>query len=298
MNDQVTGISLQAIVKRILEDQHLALRADILRGNRNFARQVAKEILAEQNEEQEAEEPVERTYSQRTVTMLVLLLLVAALVLGGMYLNTAEERDAALARVETLDRTLDERLQAAESVTSGLLVDMSEERSATEATHLAGLAWSLNEASSHAFEQPAFDELRLEQLQTLLEHLSELDYRGTVRLTSHLGEFCLTADRLGALTPASPDTPLEACSTIGHPLDGSSFLSERQTETFSQFMTARPENDGGIRIELIANDRFASTRRYPFPESGTEGALSAAEWNRTAARNNRVEYEFLPEAGE
>ena len=289
VNDQVTGISLQAIVKRILEDQHLSLRADILRGNRNFARQVAKEILAEQAEEP-VEDDVERTYSQRTVTLLVLLLLVAALVFGGLYLNTAKERDAALARVEALDRTLDERLQTAESVTSGLLVDMNKERNETEATHLAGLAWSLTEAASHDFNQPAFDDERLAQLQTLLEHLRELDYRGVVRLSSHLGEFCLTADRLGELTPASSDTPIEACGTIGHPLDGSGFPAERQTEAFAEFMAARPENEGGVRIELVANDRFASTRRYPFPEpSAEEDGVSAGVWNETAARNNRVE---------
>jgi CheY-like chemotaxis protein len=301
VNDQVTGISLQTIVKRILEDQHLSLRADILRGNRNFARQVAKEILAEQSEESEEaeEEQVERTYSQRTVTLLVLLLLVAALVLGGLYLNTADERDAALTRAESLDRTLDERLQAAETVTSGMLVDMNQERNETEATHLTGLAWSLTEAASHDFDQPAFDSVRLAQLQTLLEHLRELGYRGVVRLTSHLGEFCLAADRLGELAPASPETPIETCGTIGHPLDGSSFLAERQTEGFAEFMAARPENAQGVRIELVANDRFASTRRYPFPEPSTEaGGVSAEIWNETATRNNRVEYEFLPEVGE
>lgn len=296
VNDQVAGISLQAIVKRILEDQHLALRADILRGNRNFARQVAKEILAEQAEDGEGAEgeQAERTYSQRTVTLLVLLLLVAALVLGGLYLNTAKERDAALARVDALDQTMDERLQAAESVTSGLLVDMNQERSETEVTHLAGLAWSLTEASSHDFAQPAFDDARLAQLQTLLEHLRELGFRGVVRLTSHLGEFCLAADRFGELAPASADTPVEACGTIGHPLDGSSFLGERQSDAFAEFMADRPENENGIRVELVANDRFASTRRYPFPEAA-EAGLSAGDWNETAARNNRVEYEFLPD---
>lgn len=297
VNEPNAGISLQSVVKRILEDQHLALRADILRGNRTFARQVAKEILAEQAED-EADEVVGRTYSQTTVSVLVLLLLVAALVLGGLYLNTAEERDAALTRLSVLDQTMDERLQVAESVTSDLLLDMNQERSETAATHLSGLAWSLTEGSSHAFAEPAFDNVRLTQLQTLLEHLRKLNFRGVLRLTSHLGEFCLAADRLGELKPASPDTPVEACGTIGHPLDGSRFLGERETEEFAQFIAERPVNADGIRIQLIANDRFASTRRYPFPELSADGGVSAGVWNQTAARNNRVEYEFLPDARE
>jgi CheY-like chemotaxis protein len=297
VNDQVTGISLQAIVSRILDDQHLALRADILRGNRTFARQVAHEILAEREGDEEDEgaeaDAAGRSYTQSTVTMLVLLLLVPALILGGLYLKTAEERDAALARVAALDRSLSEQLRTAESVTSDLIVDMNEERDANEMAHLSGLAWSLTEAASHPFDRPAFDGLRLEQLQTLLEHLQEIGYRGIVRLTSHLGEFCLMADRFGEMTPADPATPVEACGTIGHPLDGSSFVGERQTPEFGAFMDMRPENANGIRIELVANDRFSSTRRYPFPEEGA----SAGDWNEVAARNNRVEYEFLPGTG-
>jgi CheY-like chemotaxis protein len=297
VNDEVAGISLQAIVSRILEDQHLALRADILRGNRTFARQVANEILSEQEEagaDKETEPDTGRSYSQRTVTVLVLLLLVPALVLGGLYLKTADERDAALARVSAMDEDMAERLQVAEAVTTDLLSDMSDERVAKEATHLSGLAWSLTEASSHPVDQPAFDGTRLEQLQTLLEHLRDMDYRGVVRLTSHLGEFCLVADRLGALIPAEPTTPVEACGTIGHPLDGSSFIGERLTPGFAEFIENRPQNADGIRIELIANDRFASTRRYPFPEEGA----TAGDWNRIAERNNRVEFEFLPELSE
>ena len=46
-----------------------------------------EKFLAEQ-EEDTVDEPAERTSSQRTVSVLVLLLLVAALVLGGLYLNT------------------------------------------------------------------------------------------------------------------------------------------------------------------------------------------------------------------
>lgn len=290
VGDQVAGISLQSIVTRILEDQHLSLRADILRGNRTFARQVATEILNETGQAEVPLEPtVERNYSQTTVTVLVLLLLVPALILGGLYLNTAEERDSALQRAAELDRTLSEQMQAAESVTSTLLVDMKSERATTEQAHLDGLAWSLSEGSSHPFEQPAFDADRLDQLTTLLAHLEEIGYRGTVRLTSHLGEFCLDSDRFGAMAPAAPDTPVEACSTIGHPLDGSSFIAERQTESFVAFLDDRPVNADGVRIELVANDRFASTRRYPFPEA----EVSAGAWNAVASRNNRVEYEFL-----
>lgn len=292
LEDQAQGISVQSLITRILEDQHLSLRADILRGNRAFARQVATEILEETRAAEQAaapDEPAPRTYRQGTVTLLVLLLLVAGLVLGGLYLQAAQQRDDAVARIAALDRTLEERLAVAESVTTGLLTEMNEERDSTLGRHLAALAWSLNEGGSHGFDQPAFDAERIEQLETLIGHLEEVGFAGTIRLASHLGEFCLAADRLGELTPAPPDSSVESCATIGHPLDASGFAAERQSAEFAEYLDARSAQADGITVELIAHDRFGSTRRWPFPDVATAG-----EWNAAAGRNHRVEYEFVP----
>jgi CheY-like chemotaxis protein len=292
LDDQARGVSLQSIVMRILEDQHLTLRADILRGNRAFARQVASEILEEAraaDELSEREEPSARNYSQGVVTLVVLFLLFSALVLGGLYLQSADELDAARVSLADLDRTLDERLQVAENVTSTMLVEMRQERGSTQQKHLAGLAWSLNEGGYHEFDHLAFNAERLDQVLTVIAHLEDLGFEGTVRLTSHLGEFCLIADRLGTLTLAAPDIDKETCTTIGHPLDGSSFPGERMSAEFESYLAARSESDNAIELELIARDRFGSTRRVPFPSE----AVLAGEWNEVATRNHRVEYEFL-----
>ena len=293
LEDQALGVSLQAIVTRILEDQHVTLRADILRGNRAFARQVASEILEEAraaDELTDREDPAARNYSQGVVTLVVLFLLFSALVLGGLYLQSADELDAARVALSDLDTTLEERLQVAESVTSNMLVDMKQKRGATQEKHLAGLAWSLNEGGYHDFDRLAFDAERLDQVLTVVAHLEDLGFEGTLRLTSHLGEFCLAADRLGILTLAAPDIAKEACTTIGHPLEGSSFPSERMSPGFESYLAARTDSDNVVSIELVAHDRFGSTRRVPFPA----GSVMAGEWNQVASRNHRVEYEFLP----
>ena len=304
LNDQAQGMSVQALVTRILEDQHLSLRADILRGNREFARQVATEILEEARAIPNAPEaaavpvapdeptPKNRNYSQATVTALVLVLLVSALVLGGLYLQATDERDSSQARLVELDETLEERLQVAESVTSDMLTDMREERASTLEKHLVTLSWSLNEGGQHGFERLPFDARRLEQLQVLLTHLADVGFEGSVKLSSHLGEFCLNSNRLGVLSPAEPNLSATECATIGHPLDGSGFVSERQSPEFVAFMEIQSNTDP-ISVELVAHDRFGSTRRYPFP---TEPG-SAEEWNTVAARNHRVEYELSPAPG-
>ena len=69
---------------------------------------------------------------------------------------------------------------------------------------------------------------------------------------------------------------------------------KRQSLQFEAFLARRSERAGGIRIEVVSNDRFASTRRYAYP--GEDSA--AGDWNIVATRNNRVEYEFMPEVGD
>ena len=58
LDRQATGISMQNVVGRILEDQHMTLRSDILRSQRTFAKQVAKEIVLEQARAEELNAPV------------------------------------------------------------------------------------------------------------------------------------------------------------------------------------------------------------------------------------------------
>ncbi len=95
----------------------------------------------------------------------------------------------------------------------------------------------------------------------------------------------------GAPTPAPADANIGECAMIGHALDDSAFQLDRLTPEFADFLNSSPlANDSGINIELVANDRFNSTRKYPFAASIT----TAGEWNEVAQRNNRVEIELLP----
>jgi CheY-like chemotaxis protein len=300
LDQQALGMSLQAVVTRILEDQHLSLRSDILFSHREFARQVADEIFAKQ--QQAAPKPVppppvtaapvaERKYSQRAMSLLALVLLVPAIALGMLVVQTANERDRLQRQLRDLDNTVSEQLSLAEQVTTDLLKDMQGERQATLSSHLSSLQWALNQGSHLPFGEPAFNARRANALERLLTHLLDLRFEGTVRLTSHLGEFCLARDSSGQLALAPPDADVIECVAVGHPMDNSTFPADRLTAEFADFLNSSPlANGSGIRVALAANDRATSVRKHSFPASIT----TAGEWNEVARLNNRVEYELLP----
>jgi CheY-like chemotaxis protein len=304
LEQQALGMSLQAVVTRILEDQHLSLRSDILFSHREFARQVADEIFVKQ--QQAAPPPVATVapaidarssgkYSQqaqRAMMLLALVLLVPAMVLGMLLLESTNERDQARAQLREMDTEVGEQLSVAEEVTTNLIRDMNSERRETLATHLSALQWALNQGGYSGYHQQAFDSQRADTLEQLLTHLRNLRFEGTVRMTSHLGEFCLMSDAAGALGLARPAASVSECVMVGHPLDDSSYQLDRLTPEFADFLNSSPLTNGsGIRVTLAAYDRLSSSRKHSFPAS----IATAGEWNEIAQLNNRVEIELLPE---
>lgn len=120
--------------------------------------------------------------------------------------------------------------------------------------------------------------------------LSNAGFQGTVRVEAHLGEFCLTTDSTGVYSLADPDLPFATCPFVGHPLDESGLLSDRQTPGFEIFVAESPlVNGSGIELDLVVRQRLDSTPRVPYPME----PQSVGEWNQIAEQNNRVEFLLL-----
>ena len=292
---ETSDASLRSVVTQIMEDQHHVLRAAILRSQRSVAREVAEEVIAKLPQGvvgADVDSPAEAEpagTSQRAFITWVVLLLLPALVIGGFYFDAARDRDRAVERLRQIDTRAEERLNMAESVTTDLMKDMNAEREQTLSRHLAALEWALNETGYTPFHEPLFNARRAALMERVVNHLRSVDFEGTIRLTSHLGEFCLVQDGDGVLSLADPAMSIEDCTLIGHPLDDSSFVSDHQTLEFADFLSSSALlNATGVVMEVVANDRTGSVRRYPFPSEVT----TAGEWNRIAALNNRVEFEL------
>ena len=72
----------------------------------------------------------------------------------------------------------------------------------------AALEWSVNQGASYPPDALPFDDVRLGKLTGLLDRLRALDFRGTVRLEGHVGDFCMRRAGDGSWAMAADDLPL------------------------------------------------------------------------------------------
>ena len=286
------GFELQSLIKRMMDDQVTRLRSDLLSSYQGFAQQVADELHAKQDAERST--PVELiTEAPATGFRWAVWGMVLALALAGLvtwrYVQTMQQRDQALTRNQTLTETIDRLREDVERNATSRSAAVATERERSQGSVVAlveALQWSLNRDNSVAFDELPMDNRRLEMLRGLLIRLDAIGFTGTVRLESHLGEFCLSGEKL-----TKPELPVAECERFGHPLDDSVAAQARQSSDFASFLENSTLTTGGvISVEIIAHDRLNSQARYPSPL----GAQTAGEWNRIAELNNRVDVVLLP----
>jgi CheY-like chemotaxis protein len=297
---QALGMSIQALITRVLQDQHLELRSDILASNRDFAKKVAEDIFAKQQAAEEeaaaaVPSPAPAGPSARGVAFTLVALFVTAILLL-MYSQAAKERDAAMAARTRLAATVDQQAQLIGSLQDELLGGFAAETPPPAAgpappALVDTLQWAANQGNHFAYHELPFDDGRLERLRELLERLAAVGFSGTVRLDAYLGEFCLANDEAGGYRLAAPELSILDCALLGHPLGRSDVLSQGQSVSFANFLASSPlVKEAGIDVQVFAHDSRASARRYPF----SPGIRTAGEWNRIAELNNRVEFTLIP----
>ncbi len=218
---------------------------------------------------------------------------VALIVLGALFLQVRAERDAVREDLASLITAVESERSSSIALNEELVNDIGQERARSESAFrelLGVLTWTMNQSGEVPYDERPLNEVRTEQIRALLLQLSNAGFQGTVRVESHLGEFCLTIDSAGIYQLAEPELPFTSCAYIGHPLDDSSLLSDRQTASFEAFLAESPlVNGSGIELDVIMRSRLDSLPRVPYPAEPE----SAGEWNQVAALINRMEYSLL-----
>jgi CheY-like chemotaxis protein len=133
----------------------------------------------------------------------------------------------------------------------------------------------------------AFDRSRLDVLRDLLMKLETQGFHGVVKITSSAGLFCLSGNATDGYVTAAPTLPINKCDMIGNPLDEALSGQQRQSLAFANLVVGvRQRTAGAITVALESTGTTHASTPYP---TRTE-SLTAGEWNRAAAANNRVEF--------
>jgi hypothetical protein len=132
-----------------------------------------------------------------------------------------------------------------------------------------------------------FDRGRLDTLRDLLTKLETQGFHGVVKITSLAGLFCLSGNPTDGFTPAIATLLASKCDSVGNPFEESLSGQQRQSLAFANLIAGVRQRTAGAITVAIEN---AGSGRPISPYPARIESLTAGEWNRAAATNNRVEF--------
>ena len=105
--------------------------------------------------------------------------------------------------------------------------------------------------------------------------------------------FCLSGNAIDGFAPASAVLPASKCDLVGNPFEESLSGQQRESLAFANLIAGvRQRTSGAITVAL--ENAGSSRPSVPYPPRNE--SLTAGEWNRAAAANNRVEISAEPSA--
>jgi CheY-like chemotaxis protein len=136
-----------------------------------------------------------------------------------------------------------------------------------------------------------FDRSRLDALRDVLMKLEAQGFRGVVKVASLPGQFCLIGNAADGFSPAAASLPAAKCDLIGNPFEESLSGQQRQSLAFANLVAGVRQRTSGA-ITVVFDNGAAPRAAAPYPARSE--TLTAGEWNRAAAANNRVEFTAEP----
>jgi CheY-like chemotaxis protein len=226
----------------------------------------------------------------------------AAAVCGSGWLSTRDDLVKARSEVAALT-SANAELQHARAELSGTVKDLTSALAAASAG-TAGLATGSGGTGTAPFAprvelvpygEIPFDRGRLDVLRELLAKLETQGFHGVVKITSLAGLFCLNGNATDGFTPAGAALLASKCDLIGNPFEDSLSGQQRQSLAFANLIAGMRQRTAGAITVAIEN---AGSGHPSTPYPARAEALTAGEWNRAAAANNRVEFAAESSSGQ
>ena len=199
--------------------------------------------------------------------------------------------DLAKSRAEVAGLTsANTELQRARLDLSATVKDLSAALAAVStSTGAAGVGISLIAPRTETvpYGEIPFDRGRLDVLRELLAKLEAQGFHGVVKITSLSGLYCLSGNATDGFTPAGASLSASKCDVVGNPFEESLSGQQRQSLAFANLIAGVRQRTAGAITVAIEN---AGSARPSTPYPARIESLTAGEWNRAAAANNRVEF--------
>ncbi len=282
--------AIRSAVAPLLHEHASEMRRFVLASLESFARRLAnehKQPAAEVEHKSMAPLPPEPPPSSRPwplIAAIGALALLPALVLGVLYARSVDSARAVAQSNMKLTAIIQEQ-QA----------QIDELRNAAKAQ--AALRASIaSQGSNVQSELVPYGEVplsgaRLERLRALITDLRAQEFEGKIRVTTYSGEFCLTGNGFEGYSLAADELPFKRCDVVGNPIDETMSAPQRQSLAFANLLSSlRSSSSDSLVVEVQHAGRQPAT---PYPDPNQD-KLSAGDWNKAAALNNRVEFTAVP----
>ena len=277
-------------LRRMLDEQRVEIRKDLLMGLDTVARQGREKLdrlLDEKLELIRAQLPPPPSVLP-TVMLIVLLFISVAWNLTDHQETPVEPTAGAAVAIDTVPQARD----TSETIeTTNDAAPQNGEARERLRQAWQSVNWALSQDTRYPWDEIALDGARMDTVAQLLEQLANGGFSGKLVLETHVGEFCLLGNPEKGFRLAGDDVTLEQCSSIMNPVQPTDAPSTHQSLAFANLVASSPWlQDGDISLEIRATPRNEPLVEYPPREPST----NAGEWNRSAAANNRVIIRLVP----
>ena len=127
---------------------------------------------------------------------------------------------------------------------------------------------------------------RLELMRQVFSRLAARNYTGVVEVRTFPGRFCLVGNTSEGYSLAPEELAFSRCNAVGNPHEEALEPSQRESLGYANLVGEfRSATRGALDIRLTTGDASIIAVAYP----QVAGVLTAGEWNKAAAANNRVE---------
>ncbi len=220
--------------------------------------------------------------------------LASALLLPGAWFYHRDQQSELL-RKQLQQENL--ALKAAQASALAKVQDADSARTALDANDrhdtsslLATVAWVFNQHGQYPFGSLPLNDARMSQVRDLVARLTDAGFQGTLQITVHSGEFCIQRDAQGAARLPRANLPLSLCEIRMQAPETAVQIGMNESAAFSRYVADNDNSSSPIQISVTSQG--STDPLVPYPQGSN--AVTAGDWNRVAAQNQRVEIALVP----